>query len=220
MGGSQPQLNGAYYGPSIPPPKSYHRPGRGGDCDDCCCGVFCFLLKLLVTIIIIAGIAVLVFWLIVRPNMVKFHVSDASLTQFNYTTSNSTLFYNLALNITIRNPNRKIGIYYDRIEVRALYQDERLDSVSVTPFYQPHKSSYVVSPLFSGHTILLLASHQTDNTSGIYTIDVNMYLKVRFKVGALTTFKFKPKVICHLKLPLTTTDSAAGFQTTKCHLNY
>ncbi|GKV50596.1 hypothetical protein SLEP1_g57299 [Rubroshorea leprosula] len=109
-------LNGAYYGPAIPPARSYHRHGHGSGCG-CCC-LLSFLIKLIVTAVVILGLAALIFWLIFRPNIVKFHVTDASLTQFNLTSDNN-LHYNLALNITVRNPNKKIGIYYDRIEANA-----------------------------------------------------------------------------------------------------
>ncbi|KAK4281712.1 hypothetical protein QN277_013173 [Acacia crassicarpa] len=227
MRAKQSQLNGAYYGPSIPPPTSYHRPGHGPDCCDfCCCGLFTCICNLLLTIIIVVGIAVFVFWLLVRPNVVKFHVTDASLTQFNFT-SNNTLFYNLAVNITIRNPNRKLGLYYDQIEASASYQDAWFDSQTLTPFYQGHKTTDVLNPVFAGQRFLLLDPTQAselnkDQSSGIYNIDVTLHLKVRFKLGALKTFKFKPKVNCDLSLPLTPNgnSSAAEFQTKRCGIDY
>ncbi|KAF7804237.1 NDR1/HIN1-like protein 10 [Senna tora] len=226
MAEKQAQLNGAYYGPSIPPQKSYHRPGRGGGLD-CCCGCICSLIcRLVMTVIVIVGIAALVFWLIVRPNKVKFHVTDASLTQFDYT--NNTLHYNLALNITIRNPNRRLGIYYDSIEARGLYEDARFHSEYLTPFYMGHKTTHVLTTEFKGQQVLSLNADHTeefnkDKTDGVYDIDVKMYLKIRFKLGVFKTGKFKPKINCDLKLPLTTangTSSSAAFQTTSCDLDY
>lgn len=227
MAEKHPQLNGAYYGPSVPPPKSYHRPGRGGGCD-CCCGcIFSLICRLVITVIVVVGIAALVFWLIVRPNKVKFHVTDASLTEFNYT--NDTLHYHLALNITIRNPNRRLGIYYDNIEARALYQDARFDSENLTPFYMGHKTTHVVSTEFKGQNLISLGADQTseynkEKSSGVYDIDVKLYLRIRFKLGVFKTGKFKPKINCDLKVPLTAngTSSAAAdqFQITACDLDY
>ncbi|RDX81192.1 NDR1/HIN1-like protein 10, partial [Mucuna pruriens] len=213
----QPELNGAYYGPSIPPAKSYHRPGRGSGCG-CCCGcLFSLIFKLIMTVVIIVGIAALVFWLIVRPNVVKVHVTDATLTEFNYT--GNTLNYNLALNITVRNPNKRLGIYYDYIEARALFQDVRFDSQFPSPFYQGHKTTNVLSPVFQGQQVLALNADQTtelnkENTTGVYEIDVKMYLRVRFKLGVFKSRRLKPKVSCDLRVPLKGTPTV--FEITKC----
>ncbi|XP_061338089.1 NDR1/HIN1-like protein 10 [Gastrolobium bilobum] len=213
----QPQLNGAYYGPSIPPQKSYHRPSRGGGCD-CCCGcIFNLIFKLILTVVFIVGIAVFLFWLIVRPNVVKVHVTDASLSQFNYT--GDTLNYDLALNITVRNPNKRLGIYYDYIEARALFQDARFDSDFLDPFYQGHKTTNVLNPVFKGQQVIALNADQTselnkEKNSGVYVIDVKLYLRVRFKLGVFKTKTLKPKISCDLQIP---SSPAAGiFQTTKC----
>ncbi|TKY61932.1 YLS9 protein [Spatholobus suberectus] len=214
----QPQLNGAYYGPSIPPPKSsYHRPGRGGGCG-CCCGcLFSLIFKLILSVVIIVGIAALIFWLIVRPNVVKVHVTEATLTQFNYT--GDTLNYDLALNISVRNPNKRLGIYYDYIEARALFQDARFDSEYPGPFYQGHKTTTVLGPVFKGQQVLALDTDQTaelknENDKGVYEIVVKMYLRVRFKLGVFKTKTLKPKVTCELSVPLK--GSSGVFQTTKC----
>ncbi|PPE02485.1 hypothetical protein GOBAR_DD00469 [Gossypium barbadense] len=190
MSDKQAHLNGAYYGPSIPPPtRTYHRPGRGSG-------------------------SVFIFWLIFRPNKVKFHVTDVQLTQFNLT-SNNTLHYNLALNMTIRNPNRRIGIYYDRIEARAYYEDQRLDTETLTPFYQGHKNTSYLNPVFVGQQFVRLGADETsefneDRVNGVYDIDVKLYLRIRFKLGRVKTGRFKPRISCDLKVPLNTGNGSFG----------
>ncbi|BAT85918.1 hypothetical protein LR48_Vigan03g247900 [Vigna angularis] len=215
------QLNGAYYGPAIPPQKSYNRPGRGSGVG-CCCGclfscLFSLIFKVILTLIIIVAIAVFIFWLIVRPNMVKFHVTDATLTEFNYT--NNTLHYDLALNITVRNPNKRLGIYYDFIEANALFHDARFNTQYPDPFYQGHKTTHVLNPVFKGDKVLVLDADQSselkkENSTGLYEIDVKMYLRVRFKLGAFKTKTLKPKVSCDLRVPFK--GSATAFETIKC----
>lgn len=223
MSEKQQHLNGAYYGPSIPPPKQYHRPGRGSDC---CCGCGCrllsLLLKLILSVVFIVALVALIIWLIFRPiNPIKFHVTDASLTQFNLT-SNDNLQYKLAVNITIRNPNKKIGVYYDRIDVRAYYEGQRLDSNELTPFYQGHKNTSVLSTVFEGQQLLLgqdLQDFNKEEPTGIYSINVKLYLKIRFKLGKfIKTPKLKPKIECDLKVPMS--NSTAGFTATKCKLDF
>ncbi|GAB4833265.1 yls9-like [Ancistrocladus abbreviatus] len=226
----QPILNGAYYGPSIPPPqKTYHRPSRNPGC--CCCGCLfdcgCCLLscvfKIIFTILFIIGLIVLVFWLIVHPHEVKFHATDASLAQFNLSTTTSTgntLYYNLALNFTIRNPNKHIGIYYDSIYVTAYYDDQRFGYTWLSPFYQGHKNTTVVGPVtLSGQNAVALSSGQSSDfdsqkSNGVFDITVKMKLNVRFKLGLVKIGKFKPKIECDLQVPLSS--SGKTFQTTKC----
>ncbi|XVE75875.1 hypothetical protein DITRI_Ditri12bG0126800 [Diplodiscus trichospermus] len=222
MATKEAHLNGAYYGPSVPPAtRNYHRPGRGSGCGCGCC-LLKLLFNIIITAVVIIGLAVLIFWLIFRPNRVKFHVTDVSLTEFNLT--NNTLHYNLAVNMTVRNPNKRIGIYYDRIEARAYYEDQRFDMQTLTPFYQGHKNTSFLNPVFSGQHLVTFGGDQTnsefneDRTSGIYDIDVKLYLRIRFKVGKIKTGRFKPKISCDLKVPLNATSGA--FKTTKCDLDF
>ncbi|GLT90095.1 hypothetical protein SLE2022_080470 [Rubroshorea leprosula] len=196
---------------------AYHRHGHGSGCG-CCC-LLSFLIKLIVTAVIILGLAALIFWLIFRPNIVKFHVTDASLTQFNLTSDNN-LHYNLALNITVRNPNKKIGIYYDRIEANAYYEDQRFATQQLTPFYQGHKNTSYLNPSFQGQKLVLLGAdgvseYNQEKNSGVYSIDVKLNLRVRFKLGKLKTWRFKPKIECDLKVPLN-----GSAETTKCKIDF
>ncbi|GLT90103.1 hypothetical protein SLE2022_080550 [Rubroshorea leprosula] len=212
-------LNGAYYGPPVPPARSYHRHGHGSGCGCCCCCLLSFLIKLIVTAVIIVGLAALIFWLIFRPNIVKFHVTDASLTQFNLTSDNN-LHYNVALNITVRNPNKKIGIYYDRIEANAYYEDQRFATQQLTPFYQGHKNTSYLNPSFQGQKLVLLGAdgvseYNQEKNSGVYSVDVKLNLRVRFKLGKLKTWRFKPKIECDLKVPL-----SSSAETTKCKIDF
>lgn len=67
------------------------------------------------------------------------------------------------------------------------------------------------------------SDYNKQKSSGVYDIDVKLYLRIRFKLGVFKTGKFKPKINCDLKVPLTSssgTSSTATFQTTKCDLDY
>ncbi|KAL1813336.1 hypothetical protein ACET3Z_023401 [Daucus carota] len=227
----QPQLNGAYYGPSIPPPtKSSYRPGRrggGGGLLGCLCScVFNLIFQIICTILVILGVIILIFWLIYRPQPLKFRVTDATLTQFDYSTDNKTLFYNLAVNMTVRNPNKRLGVYYDKIEARALYEGERIASYDIPKFYQGHKSTEDMFALFQGQNIVELKGRDLDRfnsekTSGTYSIDVKLYMKIRFKVRDGIKPKFKPRIECELRLPLDSNGKSDGtFETKKCDFDW
>ncbi|XP_047976333.1 NDR1/HIN1-like protein 3 [Salvia hispanica] len=235
----EPHLNGAYYGPSIPPPskssKKYYRPGRdGGGCCcnpfSCCCGCLMNCLctcicQILFTILIIVGIVVLVFWLVFRPNTVKFHVNEASLTEFNI--RNNTLHYNLALNLTIRNPNKRIGIYYDRIEARAFYQGQRFHTVDLQKFYQGKKNTSNVSAEFKGSQLVPLGAkemskYNEDLSAGRYDIDIKLYLRIRLKFWFVKSTRVKPKIDCDLDIPLSSNGTVSGgaYEPTRCDFDW
>ncbi|KAK9921427.1 hypothetical protein M0R45_029936 [Rubus argutus] len=226
MSEKQAHLNGAYYGPSIPPKRdSYQSVGRSGGPLGCCCScIFGLVFKLIMTAVVFMGLAFFVFWLIVKPNRVKFHVTEATLTQFDFG-SNSTLYYNLSLNLTIRNPNKKLGIYYDSIEAGANYEGQRFSTKTLTPFYQGHKTTNVLNPVFSGQQLLVGSNLQSEydqqTTAGVYNIQMKLYLRIRFKFGRIKTGKFKPRVKCDLDVPLSKNgNSATTFQTTRCKIDY
>ncbi|KAH6762125.1 hypothetical protein C2S52_019558 [Perilla frutescens var. hirtella] len=235
----QPHLNGAYYGPSIPPPsnsKTYHRPGRGGGGGGCCCNPFscccsCIMncictciCQILFTILIVVGIIVLILWLVFRPNTIKFHVTEATLTEFNI--SNNTVHYNLALNLTIRNPNKRIGIYYDKIDASAYYQGQRLKTVELPTFYQGKKNTSTLSAEFIGSQLVPLGNNEMshyneDHTSGTYGIDIKLNLRMRLKFAFVKSSKVKPKIDCDLKIPLSSNGTASGtFQPTRCDFDW
>lgn len=232
----QPHLNGAYYGPSIPPPsksRSYHRPGRGSSCNpfSCCCGcifdcIWCCFCQILIGLLVTIGIIALILWLVFRPNKVKFYADDAQLTQFEFSTTNNTLYYNLALNMTIRNPNKRLGIYYDSIEARAFYEGKRFHSVNLERFYQGKKNTTNLHAVFQGQQLLLLDSgeiskYNEQRSSGTFDIEVKLYLRSRLKFGWVKSPKIKPKIECDLKIPLDSNRTSSGaFESKRCGLDW
>ncbi|KAJ8639676.1 hypothetical protein MRB53_016370 [Persea americana] len=223
-GPKQDPLNGAYYEQPIPPQRAYHRPGRGS-------GFFCgpgsllnALVNLSTTILGVIMIVAFLFWLLIRPLKVKVYVERASLTQFNLASSN-TLHYNLSLDVSVRNPNKKIGIYYDTLEARAFYQGQRFDYVSLPSFYQGHKNTTMLYPIFEGQNFIALEGSAADDfnrekSEGDFQVDVKIHARVRFKVGPFKSFRFKPDVECELTLPLSNDGiSATGFERTKCDIH-
>ncbi|GKV07194.1 hypothetical protein SLEP1_g18992 [Rubroshorea leprosula] len=91
-------------------------------------------------------------------------------------------------------PNKKIGIYYDRIEANAYYEDQRFATQQLTSFYQGHKNTSYLNPSFQGQKLVLLGAdggseYNQKKNSGVYSIDVKLNLRVRFKLGILKTWR-------------------------------
>ncbi|KAK7396750.1 hypothetical protein VNO78_17908 [Psophocarpus tetragonolobus] len=195
----------------------------------CCCCLWGMLWKILVTLIVLVGIVVLIFWLVVQPRSFKFYVTEAELTQFDYHTNNNTLHYNMVLNFTSRNPNKKLSIYYDKVEALAFYEDARFGNYDVithmNSFRQYKKTSSPMSAVFSGHRVLPLNNDQVsklnqDKTVGAYDIYVKLYFRIRFRLGDSISRHLKPKVKCDIKVPFTKNATFTMFHTTKCHVHF
>jgi len=225
------QLNNAYYGPSIPSPsKSDYRRHNNNGCSFCSCFKGCSLIcKIITTIIVLVAIIGFLFWFIVRPDVLKFSVSEASLTIFNFT-KNNTFNYDLSVNILIQNPNRRVGIDYEDIKMYAFYKNLRFGSQTLGKFFQPHKNTSNLSAAFKGKQGIHLSSNQMskfnkEKNDGVYGIDLKVFLNLRCILGLFKSGNVKTKLHCDLKVPLTshngTSSSLAnGFEATNCDWVY
>lgn len=66
-----------------------------------------------------------------RIQIPRHRCNSQSLTQFDYSNDTNTLRYNMALNITAQNLNKKLKIYYDIIQAIALYKGVRFATTDV-----------------------------------------------------------------------------------------
>ncbi|RDX76938.1 NDR1/HIN1-like protein 10, partial [Mucuna pruriens] len=227
MADKQPHLNGGYYGPAIPPaePARYrHHHGRS-----CCCCLMGILWKIVVAVVVLVGLAILIFWLVVQPRSFKFYVTEANLTQFEYYTNNNSLHYNMVLNFSARNPNKKLSIYYDKVEALAFYEGAWLGNSDVithmNSFRQYKKSTNPMSAVFSGQKVVLLNYDQVsqldqDKSDGVYDMYVRLYFRIRFRLGDVISRRYKPKVKCDIIVPIDKIGTVTLFEPTKCHVDF
>lgn len=167
---------------------------------------------------------ILTLWLVFRPNKLKFYVNDASLTRFVIV--DNTLHYDLALNMTVRNPNKHLCVWYNNIEVDAFYEGKEFESVPFDRSHQGHKNTTVFPLAFLGQKLLLLGSNQITNyeddmSSGIYDIVIKLHTHARFRLWWIEFPKFKPKIDCLLKIPLNSKgQSTKTFESTRCRFRW
>ncbi|KAJ0969646.1 hypothetical protein J5N97_022523 [Dioscorea zingiberensis] len=172
---------GSYYGPPIPPQQpSYQRPRS------CFCCLFSTIIKAFIGFCVALAIIILVLWLVYRPHKIKFSVENASLSDFSLTTTSPTyLNYSLSTNVSIRNPNKKVGVYYDWLEAQALYSRRRFGWTPLPTFYQGHKNTTLVSPSFSGRTAMdsgVIDVFRNENSTRFFNIDLWFFARVRFRM--------------------------------------
>lgn len=214
MADRQPYLNSNFYGPAVPPPSKTHRGRR----------ILCTILKVAVGFIVVVGILLLILGLVYRPSELEFNVSRAELTQFNIT--NNQLYYKLALNVTIRNPNKRYRVYYDFGEMSVVYKNRRLETHRLPAFFQDSESTAVLSSnSFEGQRLVVLGGDEivefnAEKSLGRYPIDVMMSFRLRMKSGQVV-LKLKPKVYCGLKVQLMDgSQSFIFFPNTACDFDF
>ncbi|XP_062006363.1 NDR1/HIN1-like protein 3 [Rosa rugosa] len=148
--------------------------------------------------------------------------------------SGTNLHYHLVLNITIRNPNRRVGIDYRSMTVSASYRKKKFGLVNLmdsVPFYQGHKNTTFLHHLvLQGQQQLVkfgkrdISQFDKETAAGVYSITVQLTFRVKIRYGKFKANFFKPEtyddqqINCELKLPISITNetSGGGFKATKC----
>ncbi|MCL7032873.1 hypothetical protein MKW94_017343 [Papaver nudicaule] len=202
-----------------------------------CCRPRCTICLLSVAFIfIVAIVCSYIFLFLVPYENIKFHVRDASLTQFNLTSDDDTLHYHLAVNITVRNTNKKIGVRYDNITSTANCYGKDFGLVSLTPFRQGHKNTTLLRAVFQGNTSLRLQGSQlmdftNDQRNGNYSIFLKLDGLLMLKYhggGSGSNIQWNYNVRCGLlRLPLSLANSSTDqavyprlFNKRRCKLSY
>ncbi|CAA7396842.1 unnamed protein product [Spirodela intermedia] len=221
-------LPGAYYGPAVPP--KHQRKSRG-----CFCCLLSTFFKILIGLVILLGVLALVLWLVLRPVEVKAYVRTASLTQFNLSTvggndnfrynltavGRGSIGYNLSTVIDIRNPNKRIGLYYDSIEAIAYYEGERFAWKALPAFYQGHKNTTTLYPAFSGQSTIDMSISEVQDfelhrQAGTFDVTLHLRSRIRFKLGSsFKTSRTTMKIKCNMALPY-----GKSFSGTKCDVDW
>lgn len=155
------------------------------------------------------------FFLIAQPQNIKIGIIDASLREFQYFngTNNNTLSYRLAFNVTLRNPNRRAGIQFDRFKVIAIYGKREFANATLPSFYQGHKNSTtlrieLIGTKTSAFGKKEIARYNKEVGNGKFSIDLKFPFKVRARYTPSLKPKFKPKPRCKLSMTLSPNDTS------------
>ncbi|KAG6535872.1 NDR1/HIN1-like protein 1 [Zingiber officinale] len=153
-----------------------------------------FLITLVLLIILIV-------WLVLRPTKPRFYLQDASLVQLNLTANAAILTTFLQVTISSRNPNDRIGIYYNRLVAYARYNSQQITSSTVLPpvYLAPHEQVIWSPFLFGGAVPLdsnLAAALYQDQKAGFVLISVRVGGRLRWKVGTWISGRYHLHVNC------------------------
>jgi len=155
-------------------------------------GIIIFLFIVLVTILII--------WAILKPSKPSFILQDVTVYAFNATVPNF-LTSNFQVTVSSRNPNDKIGVYYDRLDTYVTYRSQQVTyRTAIPPSYQGHKEVDVWSPFVYGTNVPVAPYNfvglSQDQTNGNVLVVVKLDGRVRWKVGAFISGHYHIFVRC------------------------
>ncbi|KAJ7947900.1 Late embryogenesis abundant protein [Quillaja saponaria] len=171
----------------------------------------------ILTSIILVGIAAFIIWLVVKPKHLVYTIEDASIHNFNLTNANQ-LYANFDIAVRARNPNSRVSVYYDKVDVFVEYEDQTLATSTVAPFFQPHKNVTRLEVKLDARSVNLYGSMPKDlgleKSSGGIELEVWVKARIRFKVGA---WKSRDRVMGIYCSPvLVHFSKSRGFERTYC----
>lgn len=165
------------------------------------------LLAILLVLALLVALIALIIYLVLRPTHPRFFLQDASLRQLdlsNTTTTTSAagaLSTTLQVTVASRNPNDKVGVYYDRLDVYASYKYQQITvAASLPAVYQGHGDVDVWSPVLSGPGVpfapFLADALSKDIAAGYLILQVRIDGRVRWKVGSWVSGHYHIFVTC------------------------
>ncbi|KAL3527370.1 hypothetical protein ACH5RR_012026 [Cinchona calisaya] len=201
-------------------PYSYSKPPKKRSCFKKC---LCWTLCLVILQIILIGILAAIIFFVFRPKLPKYSVDSMSITQFNLNNDNS-LYATFNVNITARNPNKKIGIYYENgSRLRVYFQGTELCEGSLPKFYQGHRNTTVMNVNLTGQTqdaAGLLQSLQAQQQTGNVPLNLRARVPVRVKLGGLKLMKWKFLVRCRLNVDSLAQDNTIRIRDSSCKFRF
>ncbi|KAJ7963176.1 Late embryogenesis abundant (LEA) hydroxyproline-rich glycoprotein family [Quillaja saponaria] len=220
-----PATKAQLYGATRPAyrPQSQHRRSRRS----CCRSLCCWLIVIIITLIFLVAIAGAILYVLYRPQRPSFSVSTLKLSYLNLTSS-STINSKFNLNITARNPNKKIAFIYNPITISVLSDDINVGDGTIPSFIHGKKNSTLLkaSILSSGQAIEsgdvsnLKANIKSKN--GL-PLKIRLDTKVKVKMGGLKTEKIGIRVNCDgikVTVPSGKTPATASTSNAKCKVDF
>ncbi|KAI3414320.1 LEA_2 domain-containing protein [Psidium guajava] len=153
---------------------------------------------ILLFLIVLVGLAVLIIWLVVHPRRLVFTVDDVYVDHYNLTKDQLDATFDLSLRAY--NPNHRVSVHYDDIQVTVEYDHQDLASGTAEPFLQRHWNETKLHVMPQAREVALLRhvskNLRTERTSGAVQLEVRLRARVRFKVGTWKSRHRTLRVYC------------------------
>ncbi|XP_043689429.1 NDR1/HIN1-like protein 2 [Telopea speciosissima] len=165
----------------------------------CLCGT-------LLTLLLVVGILGFILWLSLRPHRPRFHSTNflfPALAQDNGFDNAQITF-----NVTIRNPNQNMGVYYYSMEGEVYYREQRIGATPLSlpssfPYYQESKSTIWIPGQLSVPTTLVVndlrwTELMEDRATGTVWFRLELTSRIRFKISMWESKPHRMHATCHV----------------------
>ncbi|KAK4428202.1 NDR1/HIN1-like protein 6 [Sesamum alatum] len=197
--------------PALKPPKRRN----------CWCKCLCWTLSLLVLLLIIVGATAGILYLVFQPKLPKYSVDNLRISDLTLNFDLS-LYARFNVRITAENPNKKIGIYYEKgSHLSVWYKNTNLCQGSIPRFYQGHQNRTVLNVALTGQNQYgrtLLEALQEQQQTGRIPLDLKIDVPVSIKLGKLKLKKVRVVGTCKLIVDSLSTDSLINIKASTCNL--
>ncbi|KAJ6831026.1 uncharacterized protein M6B38_351590 [Iris pallida] len=182
----------------------------------CCCWTLLSIILLIVLVFAAAGILYLVF----DPKIPKYSIDRLRVSAFDIDMASFTARATFSVTVTSKNPNKRIGIYYEGgSRLSVLYSGTTLCSGSFPVFYQGHRNTSVVTVALTGEPQMgssLLAALQQQQQTGNVPLEFRGDVPVRVKLGELKLRKVTSKVRCDLVVDSLSSNDLVSIKASNC----
>ncbi|CAA2961910.1 NDR1 HIN1 26 [Olea europaea subsp. europaea] len=156
------------------------------------CSIFLFILFVL-------GLIAFILWLSLRPHRPRFHIHEFSIPSFSQEIGYANA--NIIFNVTERNPNHKVGFYFDAMQITVNYQEQNIGNVILLfPFYQEPKNTTILYGNIGGAALKLSGELWqqivADRTRGTLTFSLGLSSSIRFKIFAWISKRHRIHATC------------------------
>lgn len=181
--------------PILPSPLSQKNKKRRSCCRRCCC-YLCFFVLILIVVIVAAGG---VLYLLFEPKLPVLHLQSFRISKFNVTDKSDGSYLDAKTigRIEIKNPNSKLSINFDDIEVEiGAGEGTRIElgSTIMPSFVQSRENttSLKIETVVSSETVDDGAGRKLN--SGNRTGELVVYVEARTKIGFMVDGRRMPAV--------------------------
>ncbi|KAL9237463.1 hypothetical protein vseg_012007 [Gypsophila vaccaria] len=184
------------------------------------------LFKILFTLTLSIVSLILLIWFILHPSKPEFTLHEIDVYQLNLS---SPHLLNSSIEITLesRNPNQRVGIYYDELRAHVTYKRQQITlDTSIPTFYQGQQDSDLLSASLIGNGLPVASSLSydlgRDQATGKLVLMVKIDGKIRWKVATWISGDYRMNVNCVAILslgPLNATNPSSSKLGSQCSTN-
>ncbi|XP_062116982.1 NDR1/HIN1-like protein 6 [Humulus lupulus] len=186
---------------------------------NCCCKCVCWTISLLVLLLIIIAATAGILYLVFQPKLPNYSINSLQISDLRLN-FDMTLYAKFYVKITANNPNKKIGIYYQKGgKLSVWYTKTKLCEGSLPNFYQGHQNKTVLNMALTGQTQYgntLMTALQEQQQTGRIPLDLKVHAPVAVKLGKLKLRKVQVTGGCLLVVDSLATNNLISIKASNC----